>query len=166
MNIGDLLGLGSEPRDLGTLQVCLRGVIVFFATLIIVRFGHKRFLARLTAFDAVLGFILASALARSINGSAPFFPTLVMGLVLVLLHRGISAVAFHSELIGRLVKGTEAKLVENGKPLHDSMKRHKISEKDILEEARLNGSITNLEKVQTAILERSGDVSIIPAKGD
>lgn len=164
MSIDDLLGLGQEPRDLGVMQVCLRGLIVFVAALIIVRCGHKRFLAKLTAFDAVLGFMLASALARAINGSAPFFPTLVMGLVLVILHRALSALAFHSVWFGSLVKGTEAKLVEAGQPLPKAMKRHKISQQDILEEARLNGNITELAKIQTATLERSGDVSIIPTK--
>ncbi len=162
MGIHDLLGLGLEPKHLGPLQVCLRGVVVFVASLIIVRLGHKRFLAKLTAFDAVLGFMLASALARAINGSAPLFPTLLMALVLVLLHRALSALAFHSETFGKLVKGTEAKLVNNGELLRQAMQRHKVSEKDIMEALRLNGSLGQLQKVQSAVLERSGDVSIIP----
>ncbi len=145
-------------------QVCVRGIIVFIAALIIVRCGHKRFLAKLTAFDAVLGFMLSSALARAINGSAPFFPTLVMAFVLVMLHRVFSALAFHSAWFGTLVKGSETKLVESGHPLRDVLKQHKISEKDVLEQARLNGSVMQFEKIQTAILERSGDVSIIPMK--
>src|SRR5512133_1597022 len=94
--LSDILGLASQPKDLTLLQVSLRGLIVFFATLVIVRLGHKRFLAKFTAFDSVLALILASALSRAINGSAPFFPTLVMGLILVLLHRGLSAAAFYS----------------------------------------------------------------------
>ncbi len=166
MVIEELLGLGQEPKDLEAIQVCLRGIIVFTAALIIVRCGHKRFLAKLTAFDAVLGFMLASALARAINGSAPFFPTLVMAFVLVMLHRALSALAFHSGWFGRLVKGREEKLVEAGEPLPEAMKRQKISDKDLLEEARLNGKITQLAEIQTAILERSGEVSIIPVKGE
>ena len=82
-----LLGLGAEPKDLTFLQISLRGVIVFLATLIMVRLGHKRSLSRKTAFDAVLIVILASVLSRAINGSAAFFATLGGGLVLVLLHR-------------------------------------------------------------------------------
>ena len=72
-------------------QISLRGVIVFVAALVIVRFGDRRFLSQKTAFDAVLGFILASMLARAVNGTAAFFPTLGGGLVLVVLHRLLGA---------------------------------------------------------------------------
>jgi hypothetical protein len=77
--LSDWLGLGLEPRHFSTGQVCLRGLVVFVVTLLIVRIAHKRFLARISAFDAVLGFVLASSMARAINGSAAFFPSLVVG---------------------------------------------------------------------------------------
>ena len=54
----------------------VRGIIVFIATLAMIRLGHKRSLARKTAFDAVLIVILASVLSRAINGSSAFFATL------------------------------------------------------------------------------------------
>ena len=74
--VGPLLGLGLEPKDLTFVQISLRGIIVFIATLAMIRIGHKRSLARKTAFDAVLIVILASVLSRAINGSAAFFATL------------------------------------------------------------------------------------------
>src|SRR5205823_11480670 len=86
-SIGALLGLGVEPKELTFLQVSLRGVIVFIVTLVMVRLSSKRSLAEKTAFDAALIVIIASVLARAINGSAPFFPTLGIGFILVLLHR-------------------------------------------------------------------------------
>src|SRR5207247_145000 len=79
--------LGVEPKELTFLQVSLRGVIVFIVTLVMVRLSSKRSLAEKTAFDAALIVIIASVLARAINGSAPFFPTLGIGFILVLLHR-------------------------------------------------------------------------------
>ncbi len=161
----ELLGLDLEPRDLTVLQVCLRGVIVFIVTLILVRLAHKRFMSRMTAFDVVLGLILASMLARAVNGSAAFFPTLVGGLLLVLLHRGIAAVSYHSHQIGSLVKGHAEVLVENGKTVPRAMRRHKISHSDLLEEARLNGKVESIEEVRLATLERSGQVSVVKAEG-
>src|SRR5256714_8407971 len=106
-----LLGLGIEPKDLTFLQVSLRGVIVFVATLVMVRFSSKRSLAEKTAFDAVLIVIVASVLARAINGSAPFFPTLGVGFVLVILHRLLSLAAYYSHTLGIVVKGAPAVLV-------------------------------------------------------
>ena len=40
-----LLGIGTEPKELTFLQVSVRGVVVFIATLIMVRLGSKRSLA-------------------------------------------------------------------------------------------------------------------------
>ena len=64
-----ILGLDLEPKELNFIQISLRGVIVFVVALTMVRFGNKRFLSKMTAFDAILGFILASMLARAVNGS-------------------------------------------------------------------------------------------------
>src|SRR5262249_244209 len=97
------LGLGVEPKDLTFVQISIRGIIVFLATLIMVRFGHKRSLAHKTPFDAVLLVILASVLSRAINGSAAFFATLGGGVVLVLLHRLFAHLAFYSHAFGILV---------------------------------------------------------------
>src|SRR5216117_2781040 len=94
--IGPLLGLGVEPKDLTFIQISLRGIIVFLATLIMIRLGHKRSLARKPAFDAVLIVILASVLSRAINGSAAFFATIGGGVVLVLLHRLFAHMAYYS----------------------------------------------------------------------
>jgi len=100
-----LLGLSLQPKDLTFVQISLRGIIVFLATLIMVRLGSKRSMAHRTPFDAILLVILASVLARAINGSAPFLGTIGGGAVLVALHRLFALLAFHSHSFGILVKG-------------------------------------------------------------
>src|SRR6266540_96181 len=108
-----LLGIGTEPRNLTFLQVSVRGVIVFIATLIMMRVGSKRSLAEKTAFDAVLVVIIGSMLARAINGSEAFFPTLGAGFVLVFLHRLFGFAAYYSHAFGILVKGKPVVLVQD-----------------------------------------------------
>jgi hypothetical protein len=81
-------------ENLTFVQISLRGIIVFLATLAMVRLGHKRSLSHKTPFDAVLLVILASVLSRAINGSAAFFATLGGGVVLVLLHRLFAHLAY------------------------------------------------------------------------
>src|SRR6476620_9664330 len=94
------LGIGTEPRNLTFMQVSVRGIIVFIATLIMVRLGSKRSLAEKTAFDAVFIVIIGSMLARAINGSEAFFPTLGAGIVLVLLHRLFGIAAYYLPAFG------------------------------------------------------------------
>jgi uncharacterized membrane protein YcaP (DUF421 family) len=156
-----LLGLGADPKDLTFIQISLRGVLVFIATLIMVRLGHKRSLSRKTAFDAVLLVILASVLSRAINGSAAFFGTLGGGLVLVLLHRLLAFIAFHSHWFGCLIKGEAEVIVDNGQVILPTMGRNHISKHDLEEDLRLNAKTEDLSGVRVARVERSGDISFI-----
>jgi uncharacterized membrane protein YcaP (DUF421 family) len=157
----ELLGLGMEPKQLTFLQISIRGVIVFAATLVMMRISSKRSLAEKTAFDATLLVIIASVLARAINGSAPFFPTLGTGFVLVLLHRSLALTAYYSHGFGILIKGKAAVLVENGKLQRRNMSLNHISEHDLDEDMRLDAGTEDLSKIKVARLERSGDISFI-----
>ena len=159
------LGIGTEPRDLTFLQVSVRGVIVFIATLIMVRLGSKRSLAEKTAFDAVFIVIIGSMLARAINGSEAFFPTLGTGFVLVLLHRLIGIAAYYSHTFGILVKGRPVVLVQDGKLMQHNMLWEHISRHDLEEDMRLDMKTEDLSKIQVARLERSGDISFVKANG-
>jgi uncharacterized membrane protein YcaP (DUF421 family) len=159
-----LLGLGAEPKELTFLQVSLRGVIVFIATLVMVRLSSKRSLAEKTAFDAALIVIIASVLARAINGSAPFFPTLGIGFILVLLHRLLAVAAYYSHGFGILIKGKAVVLVENGELQRRNMCRNHISEHDLEEDMRLDAATEDLSKIRLAHVERSGDISFIKAE--
>ena len=158
-----LLGLGVEPKQLTFLQVLVRGVIVFIAALIMVRLSSKRSLAEKTAFDAVLVVVIGSMLARVINGSEAFFPTLGTGFVLVLLHRLFGLAAYYSHVLGILVKGQPVMLVENGKIQHKNMFWNHISKHDLEEDMRLEAKTDDLSKIQVARLERSGVISFIKA---
>jgi len=156
-----LLGISTEAKELTFLQVSVRGVIVFIATLVMVRLSSKRSLAEKTAFDAVLVVIIGSMLSRAINGSAPFLPTLGSGFVLVLLHRLFGITAYYSHAFGIMLKGKPAVLVQNGRLQHKNMLWNHISEHDLQEDMRLEAKTEDLSKIKTARVERSGDISFI-----
>ena len=160
-SLGTLLGLGRDAAALTFVQISLRGVIVFVAALVIVRFGDRRFLSQKTAFDAVLGFILASMLARAVNGTAAFFPTLGGGFVLVVLHRLLALCSRRSHGFGVLIKGRSDVLVRDGALDEAAARRNRLSEHDILEDLRLNGNVAELRDVLLAVLERNGHISVV-----
>ena len=137
---------------------------MFVAAIVMVRMADKRFLSKKSAFDAVLGLILASTLARAVNGSAPFVPTLVGGFVLVLLHRLAAAIAFHWHSFGHLIKGSADVLIENGKLNEQQMRRNAVTIHDLEEDLRLNGSVSKADEVQLAKIERNGELSVIKKK--
>jgi uncharacterized membrane protein YcaP (DUF421 family) len=155
-----LLGLGLEPKELTAFQVSLRALIVFVLAIAVVRVADKRFLSRKTAFDVVLGLILASVLARAVNGSAPMLPTVIASFVLVLAHRLLAMLSCRWHAIGKLVKGNDDTIIVNGHLDEDALAKHNFSKRDLMEDLRLEG-VDKIEDVQSARLERSGDISVI-----
>lgn len=156
-----LLGLDAQPKDLTFTQISLRGIIVFIATLIMIRLGHKRSLARKTAFDAVLIVILASVLSRAINGSSAFFATLGGSIVIVAVHRLLAFIAYYSHWVGVLIKGSPEVIIEDGDLILPTMRRNHISRHDVEEDMRLSLRTDDLSEVRKARVERSGDISFI-----
>jgi uncharacterized membrane protein YcaP (DUF421 family) len=155
------LGLGRDAASLTFIQISLRGVVVFVAALVIVRCGDCRFLSQKTAFDAVLGFVLASMLARAVNGTAAFFPTLGGGFVLVVLHRLLAYWSRRSHAFGVLIKGRSDVIVRDGALDEIAAHRNRLSEHDLLEDLRLNGNVAEIRDVLLAVLERNGHVSVV-----
>ncbi len=153
-------GVGVEAARLTVPQVALRAVVIFFATLIIVRFADKRFLAKKTAFDFILAVILASMMARAINGSEQLGPTIAAGFLLALLHRGMSLLAFKWPRFSGWIKGHSQPLIEDGRIRDDVLRHHHFGKDDLEEELRLSG-VTGPAAVKHARLERSGEVSVI-----
>jgi uncharacterized membrane protein YcaP (DUF421 family) len=160
-DLSTTLGLGREATDLTFVQISLRGIIVFIAALAIVRCGDRRFLSQKTAFDAVLGFILASMLARAVNGTAAFFPTLAGAFVLVMLHRALAYFSRSSHRFGDLIKGRSDGIIRDGKLDEALAMRNMLSTHDIMEDLRLNGNVNDIADVSLAVFERNGHISVV-----
>jgi uncharacterized membrane protein YcaP (DUF421 family) len=162
-NVNELykaFGVGSDAPNLSIGQVALRALLIFFATLVIVRIADKRFFAKKTAFDLIMGFILASMMARAINGSEALGPTIAAGFVLAALHRLMGALACRWPRFGGWIKGHSQKLVEDGAVDRKQLRKHHLDNDDLLEELRLKG-VESPSGVKLARLERSGEISVI-----
>src|SRR5438046_7035364 len=101
------LGLGAEPQTLTFVQISLRGIIVFMFTLLMVRVSARRSLARRTVLDSVFLVMLASVLARAINGLADLLPTVGGGFAVVAFPRFLAWTAYYSHGFGSVIKGTK-----------------------------------------------------------
>jgi len=155
------LGLELESKELTIWQTSLRAIVVFIVAIVLIRLGNKRFMGKSTALDVMLGIVFGSVISRAITGNAPFFPTLAASLMLVLMHWLLSTIAFHSHRFGTLVKGHERTLVQDGEIQWHTMKKAHISKHDLQEALRTSGKFADVSNVQSAYLERNGEISII-----
>ena len=85
--------------------------------------------------------------------------------MLILFHRFIAFLTFRWEGFGNLVKGKEDVLMEGGQFRKKNLRKNHISEKDFLEELRLNGNLENIKRVKRAVIERSGEISVVKDEG-
>jgi uncharacterized membrane protein YcaP (DUF421 family) len=157
-----LLGLEKDIADVNAAQMALRAVIVYAVTLVIVRLGSKRLLSKATAFDFIVAIMLGSIMSRAINGSAPFFPTLAAGALLLGIHWLFALLAFHTEWFGSVVKGRRVLLIKDGQVQQDGVRRASITAEDLDQALRLHTKQADPSKVQRAYLERNGQISVVP----
>ena len=159
--------LGLQETTLTWWQMSLRAVVVFLAALAIIRLGNQRIFGKQTTFDIVLGIIYGSILSRAITGNAPFGPTLVAALVLVLLHRGLATLAYYtSGKLGFFIKGDPQVLVRDGQLQQEVMRKNSVTAHDLEEAMREKGNARSINEIEKACLERSGNISIVPRKQD
>ena len=153
------LGIGVSPEDFTVWQVMARAVVIFVASLVMLRVGHKRFFARRNAIDVLIMLVLASTMARAINGSGALAPSIAGGFLLVFLHRGCAWLSSRVEWIERLLKGRPVCLIENGRVDEDALRRHALGRGDLAEDLRING-LSDPAEVERAMLERNGEISV------
>lgn len=154
----------ADNRQIVWWGMLTRGFITFFIAILIIKVGGKRIFGKQGAFDIVISIVLGTLLARAITGNSHFFPTIITAFGLALLHRTLAWLTFANKNLGKIFKGSADLLIENGILQYPMMKKHSITEKDILESIRSEGKITDINQVQEAYLERSGKISIIPKK--
>lgn len=153
--------IGSDADSILWWQMSIRAVLIFLATLGLIRMGGTRVFGKNTAFDIVLGVILGSILSRALTANAAFFPTLAAAVTLVLLHMVLARLALRSHRVGHLVKGVEHRIIADGEVRWDVLRKNHMTRHDLEEILRLNAGTEEVDRIAEAYLERNGDVSVI-----
>jgi uncharacterized membrane protein YcaP (DUF421 family) len=133
--------------------------------LVIFRLAGERTLANLTTFDFVLLLIIAEATQQGLIGD-DFSVTKVFLVVttLVGIDIGLSLLKERFPRLDKLIEAVPVVIVEDGRPLMDRMRRARIDESDVLTAARERQGLQRMDQIMYAILERTGEISIIPKK--
>ena len=139
----------------------LRAVVVFVVGLLAVRLAATRAFGKWGALDIIFAVVVGSNLSRTLTGSAPFVPTLCATLVLVGMHALLARAATRWEAFGRIAKGVNVCLIREGEVDKEALRRQGLGMGDLSAAIRSAG-YPGPEAVQSAYLERNGDISIIP----
>ena len=102
---------------------------------------------------------LASVPMQSID--IPLLAGIIPVFTLIVAEVIMSFASMKSKLIRRLLSGKASLVIYKGKIMTDELKKIRFNMSDLMEELRVNG-YHNIEDVDTAIVETSGKLSIIP----
>jgi uncharacterized membrane protein YcaP (DUF421 family) len=142
----------------------IKAAIVFFALWAIIRVSGRRTLGEMTAFDFVLFMIIGGSTQRAITGQDySLTNALLLVATFVVLDIALSFADLKSPFFRHVLNAMPMILVENGVPMRQRMRRARITEDNILESARRLHGLERLDQIKFAILEATGQITIVPA---
>jgi uncharacterized membrane protein YcaP (DUF421 family) len=144
------------------MESVIRALAIYGVLLVLVRITGKRSLGQITTFDFILLLIISEAIQNGMVGSSySITNALVLVTTLVLVDVVLSLLKRRSPRIEKYLDGTPLVIVEQGRLLRDRMDKARVDEGDVLNAARHEG-LERLAQVKYAVLERNGEISIIP----
>ena len=139
----------------------LRALLFYVFLVLVVRIVGRRPGKQITPFEFVLVFFIGGlALTAMVGDDASLTNAFVQVLTIALAHFAITMARSKSPWLARLLDGTPLILLENGQWRSNTLSKMRIQDDDVMAQARDQG-ISTLEKIDIAILERNGQISII-----
>lgn len=148
------------------MDAILRGATIYLIVLVVIRLSGRRTMAETTTFDFVLLLIIAETTQQALLGEDY---SITNAALLVLTLAGLDILMSFAkgrfEALEHAIDGVPIIVVENGRPLHDRLRKSRIDEQDILTAARRLRGLERMEQIKYAVLETDGGISIIPREG-
>jgi uncharacterized membrane protein YcaP (DUF421 family) len=146
------------------MESVIRAAAIYGLLLLVFRFTGNRSLGQITTFDFILLLIISEAIQNGMVGNDYSVTNAVLlVLTLVILDVGLSLLKCRLPIMEKWLDGVPIVIVEHGRPLVEQMQRSRVDVSDVLTAARKLHGLERMAQIKYAVLERSGDISIIPA---
>jgi uncharacterized membrane protein YcaP (DUF421 family) len=148
--------------DVNGWSIVARTVIVYVALLVGLRLAGKRELGQMTPFDLVVILLIANAVQNAMVGpDTSVTGGLIAAGVLVSANYGVALARERLPWLRRAVEGTPTLLINDGKFVHEHLRREGLEEDEVLMAIREHG-VSDVKDVRIAVLETDGSISIVP----
>jgi uncharacterized membrane protein YcaP (DUF421 family) len=147
------------------METVIRGLVLYVFLMLIFRVSGKRTLYEATVFDFVLILIIAETAEHALLGEdRSMTNSFVLIITLLLADISLSLLKQRYQYFGKVLDGVPVILLDDGKILHDRLRKVRVDEGDIMESARALQGLERLDQIKYAILEKDGKITIIPKK--
>ena len=141
-----------------------RAFFFYFFLVFVTRIVGRRPGKQLTPFEFVLVFFMGGlALTAMVGNDASLTNALTQIITIAVAHYCVAWLRSASPKLARLFDGTALVLMEDKQWRTNTLSQMRIQDDDVMATARDQG-ISSLDKIDRAILERNGEISIIPVK--
>jgi uncharacterized membrane protein YcaP (DUF421 family) len=143
----------------------LRGAATYLFVLVIFRMAGKRSLAQITTFDAALLLIISETTqAALVANDNSMTNTTLLVLTMLGIDVLLSFVKQWLPLAERIIDGAPLVLLDK-RGLHESrMAKERVDREDVLSAARHLRGLANLDEIEYAVLEPTGQITIVPKR--
>lgn len=145
--------------------VMIRTVILYALVVLTMRLMGKRQIGELEPFELVISIMISDLASLPMQDiRIPLIHGIIPIITLLILQSIITLLELKSEKAGAILTGTPSILIEHGKINIKELRNQRLNFNDLIEELRLSGYY-NISDVEYAILETSGQLSIMPKNG-
>jgi uncharacterized membrane protein YcaP (DUF421 family) len=140
-----------------------KALIVYVVLWLLIRIAGRRTLAQLNTFDLILFLIIGGATQRALIGQDySLINAFVVICTLIITDILVGYLGLGSMLMEKIITGVATILIDDGQVLTERIRRARVSTDEIMERARVAHGLERLDQIKYAILESSGEISIIP----
>jgi uncharacterized membrane protein YcaP (DUF421 family) len=145
------------------MESILRGTATYLFIWLIFRIAGKRTLAQITTFDAVLLLIISETTQAALTDDDNSFTNSIL-LILTMLGLDVllSCVKQWFPSVEKVMDGAPLVILDPRGMRKEAMNRERVDEEDILHAARELQGIGQLDKIKYAVLEQTGEITIVP----
>jgi uncharacterized membrane protein YcaP (DUF421 family) len=148
------------------MDIVLRTILVFGVLLVLTRVIGRRELSSLQPFDLILLIVLGDAVQQGLTqDDYSLTGAFLVIFTFAVLQVFVSWVGYKFPGARPVLEGEPIVIVQDGNLIERNLKRERLTEDEIAEEARCNG-IAHLAEVRWAVLETNGKISFIKKSPD
>ena len=143
------------------MDIVLRAIVLYTFVVFVMRVIGRRELSSMTPFDLVLLIILGDAIQQGLTQDDYSLTGAILAIATIAaLQVSTSYLSFRSGRARRILEGEPLVLIERGEIIQKNLRRERMTESEVAEEAR-HQQIASIEEVEWAILEANGSISFI-----
>ena len=146
------------------MEAVLHGLAIYVVLILLFRLAGRRKVEDASVSDLLLLIVLGEGVQQALIGRES--QSLVVMAVLIVLLIGLIRI---SDYVGVRSRRDDARyhngpivLVEDGEPLPEQLVCARVTEQDILNEARRAQGLERMEQIKYAVLDKTGDIAVVP----